>query len=534
MYRTRGKKCLEQQCEMIKDDNDSILINLDRVQKRWAEYITSLYSEVNTNKRSIWNRKMIAGPITSKEIKHAIKILQMENEIEYNNIPFEFKTLPDCELVEIVNHVYDSKITFEKLLESIFMVLPKRSETVYEKVIILMIYVSKIVLKVMLIRNRTTIRKRKTVEQFGYRFEKETTNAIFCMRMLMEKCIEKQKDMYICCINYVKPFTCVKYDKLRELQEKLKIDRNDLRLINNLYDDEKKAINFHRKINDWIDMKKECVLSPDLFNLYSEEALGKIKACEGVDLEGTNYNNFRYADNIVLIADSEEKLQSILDIITRESERVGSEIKSQKSCVMVTSKKALIPECCVMVNGIQIEQVNSFKYLGSWITSDGRSDTDIKYRIDLAKKAFMDMKNILCAHNIKIENRKYLFNYYIRPILLYGCESWTITKNMEKRLEAVEVWFWRNMINITRISDEYTLDSTEIKKELLHTIKLRQLNFIGRELRKEGGIEKNIMKAEMAGKRARGRQRSKMLDWMTKEFNIKDGEQLGVIIENWK
>ena len=87
--------------------------------------------------------------------------------------------------------------------------------------------------------------------------------------------------------------------------------------------------------------------------------------CDGVDLEGMNYNNFRYADDTALIADSEEKLQRLLNVITKESERLGLKLNCDKTYVMVASKKAQALVCSVTVNSMQIEQVNHFKYLGS-------------------------------------------------------------------------------------------------------------------------------------------------------------------------
>ena len=74
---------------------------------------------------------------------------------------------------------------------------------------------------------------------------------------------------------------------------------------------------------------------------------------------------------------------------------------------------------------------------------------DIKYRIGLAKKVFMDMKNVFCARKIGIGLRKRLLKCYIWSVLTYGSETWTISKIMEKKLEAVEMWFWRRMLRIS-------------------------------------------------------------------------------------
>ena len=112
--------------------------------------------------------------------------------------------------------------------------------------------------------------------------------------MIIEKSIEKQKDLYICYIDYVKAFDCVKHDKLMELLQNVEIGGKDLRLIRNLYYDQKAAIRIQGELGGWVDIQKGvrqgCILSPDIFNLYSEEALGKIRTCDGVDVEGKNYN----------------------------------------------------------------------------------------------------------------------------------------------------------------------------------------------------------------------------------------------------
>ena len=95
--------------------------------------------------------------------------------------------------------------------------------------------------------------------------------------------------------------------------------------------------------------------------------------------------------------------------------------------VMVASRKVQARVCSVTVSSVQIEKVNCFKYLGSSITSDGRSDRDTRCRIGQAKQAFMDMSNLLCARNIGLRARKRLLKCYIWSVLLYGCESWTIS-----------------------------------------------------------------------------------------------------------
>ena len=183
--------------------------------------------------------------------------------------------------------------------------------------------------------------------------------------------------------------------------------------------------------------------------------------------------------------------------------------------VLVASKKAQAPVCSVALNSVQLEQIDHFKYLGSWIPSDGRSDMDIRCRIGQAKQAFIDMKNVLCARSLGLGVRKRLLKCYIWSVLLYGCESWTINKNMEQKLKATEMWFWRKMMRISwteKLTNEVVLKKVGSERQLLATIRRRKWRFFGHELIREGGIERNILEAVMTGKRARGKQGLKMLD----------------------
>ena len=343
-------------------------------------------------------------------------------------------------ITDIANYVYDSENIPDEMIESIFIALPKKPGTIDcigHRTISLMSHESKIILRVMLNRNKSAIREKLSDEQYGYKPGKGTRNVIFRLRATIDKCIEKQKELYICFIDYVKAFDCVKHDKLLDFIESLDIDGKDLTLIRSLYYDQKAAIRIMGDLGEWVDIQKGvrqgCILSPDFFDLYSEGALRKKRMCDGVDLEGMNCNNFRYTDDTVLIADSEKKLLRLLNVVTKESERRGLKLNCEKTYVMVASKKAQAPVRSVTVNTVQIEQGNNFKYLGSWITSDERSDMNIRCRIGQAKQTFMDMKNVLCARNLGLRVRTRLWNSYIWSVLLYGCESWILSKNMQKK-----------------------------------------------------------------------------------------------------
>src|SRR5215469_7435470 len=151
-----------------------------------------------------------------------------------------------------------------------------------------------------------------------------------------------------------------------KMLERLEIDGKDLRIIKNLYWNHKVAV----KIDDEESkcqciekgVRQGCVMSPDLFNLYNEMIRREIKELEGIRLNGYNINNIRYADDTVLVGDSEEKLQGLLNVLNEVSERKGLEINKSKTEIMVISRAVRNPRVC---------HVGRFNYLRSLINEDG-------------------------------------------------------------------------------------------------------------------------------------------------------------------
>ena len=126
----------------------------------------------------------------------------------------------------------------------------------------------------------------------------------------------------------------------------------------------------------------------------------KINNMDEVKLGGLNVNNIRYADDTAIVADSEEQLHNLIDVITEESRKFGLEISKRKTFSITISKKNVSPKCKIEIDGIEIKQVGKFEYLGSLITPDAKSDQEIKRRIGIAK-----MSNELTSRNINNQTK---------------------------------------------------------------------------------------------------------------------------------
>ena len=136
----------------------------------------------------------------------------------------------------------------------------------------------------------------------------------------------------------------------------------------------------------------------------------------------------------------------------------------------------------------RLEQVERFKYLGSCITRDGRCEEEIRARINMAKNAFQKIKSLVTNRAISMGLRKRFLKTYVWSTLLYGCEAWTISKKLEEKLEAVEMWLLRRMMRISwveRVTNEQVLQRAGTKRELKKTIRQRQMKFLGHVMRQE-------------------------------------------------
>ena len=198
-----------------------------------------------------------------------------------------------------------------------------------------------------------------------------------------------------------------------------------------------------KDLSEWTSIKQGvrqvCVASPHLFALYTEMIMREIEDMEGFRIGGKVVNNLRYADDTAILAESEQQLQQLINTVVTESELKRLYLNSTKSFTMVFSKAKVNPACSVSVHGNVLGQVQLFVYLGSLFTSDARSDKEIRRRIGIEKSTFTSMMNIiLTARNIGIAVRLRVLKCYIWSTLLYGCETWTISGDIIKMLEALE------------------------------------------------------------------------------------------------
>ena len=190
----------------------------------------------------------------------------------------------------------------------------------------------------------------------------------------------------------------------------------------------------------------------------------------GIKIARRNINNLRYADDTTLMAESEDKLKGLLMKVKEESEKAGLKLNIQK--MKITASGHITPW---QIDGETMETVRDFIFLGSKITADGDCSHKIKRRLLLGRKVMTNLDSILKNRDITLPTKVHLVKAMIFPVVMYGCESWTIKKAEHQRIDAFELCCWRRLLRVLwtarrsnqsilkEISPEYSLEGLMLK-----------------------------------------------------------------------
>lgn len=506
-------------------------------RQTWKEYIEHLFAARRDDVRDESNQAEQLC-ILKSEVEYAIKTSKSRKATGPDNIPIEFlKALDDRNLTQLtimLNKIYETGEIPKDWLKSVFIPLPKKNNPKScdeYRLISLMSHTLKVLLRIIQQRIYRKCEEQLDETQFGFREGLGTREALFAITVMLQKCREYNKDVYVCFIDFQKAFDKVQHDKLIENLKSIKLDPSDIQLIKNIYYNQTAVVRVGDIETDEVEIQKGvrqgCVLSPQLFNLYSQFVFQKAlyERPEGVNIGGTLINNLRFADDTAIMAESAEDLQTLLEGVSRECEEVGLAINTQKTKMMVISKNPNINPI-LTVNGNRIEQVQKYKYLGSTINSEMDPDQEIKIRIEMARNAFMKYSTLLTNRNLNLVIRLRFVECYVWSVLMYGVETWTLKTQMIKKLEAFEMWLYRRILKIPwtdRISNDEVLRRIGRKRKLLTIIKIRKTSYVGHILRSDKYLLlQNIMQGRIEGRKGIGRKKK---SWLR---NIREWTNLGV------
>ena len=304
--------------------------------------------------------------------------------------------------------------------------------------------------------NKTLGQAEKIIaeEHAGFRPGRSTTEQIFNFRILCEKNLQHQQDLYHVFVDFKKAFDRVWHAALWATMKHFNINANLIRMIQNLYDKATSAVYLNNSIGDWfrttVGVREGCVLSPTLF-------LERILTDALNDHEGTVSISGRNITNVLRNfykafcrrhrrAGREDELADLVERIDKTSTAFGMQINAERTKLMTNNTNGFITD--IRVNGEKLDCVNQFKYLGAIIADEG-SKPEILARIAQPTAALAKRKTIWNDRNIALNSKIRQMRSLVMSIFLYACESWTLTAETEKRIQAMEMRCLRKHLGIT-------------------------------------------------------------------------------------
>lgn len=528
---------------VIEDHDGKLLTDGEDVLKRWTDYCKDLYNYKLQPDTSILNTQRSpeeepSPPILREEVIAAMSSLKAGKSPGVDNIPAELVRVGGRETIDVLTalcqKIWEQKKWPTEWTQSLIIPLPKKGnlrQCQNYRTISLISHPSKIMLRILLNRLKTKAEEILAEEQAGFRAGRSTVEQIFNSRVLIEKHLQHQRDLFHNFIDFKKAFDRVWHDGLWHVLRGFNIEEGLVQTMQALYAHSSSAVLLNNKIGDFfqttVGVRQGCLLSPILFNLYLERIMIDTLHDHhtSISIGGRPICNLRFADDIDLMGGSNQELQDLTNSLANSASAYGMEISSEKSKIMVNSTSSTPAN--ITMNGKTLEEVASFKYLGATLTKDGTCTAEVRIRLGTATSAMARLSRVWRS-NISFKSKFRLYKSLVVSVLLYGCETWTLLADMERRLQAFETKCLRRLLGISYL-DRKTNDfvRSEVQKRvghqepLLATIKRRKLAWFG-HITRHTTLSKTILQGTVEGGRRRGRQKKSWQD------NIKEWTDLSV------
>ena len=510
----------------LKSKSGNDLSEEGTVKEGWRYYTENLYKR-DDNMTTIYDETKECeeeATILEEEVRKALKALSNGKSPGSDGIPIELLKEVDEEAIKVLTaicqQIWIKRIWPKQWKESIYVPIPKKGDPRIcsnNRTIALISHASKVMLKVIQPRLDIYMKQEMGIEQAGFTKGRGTRDQISNIRWIMERSTEYQRPIYMCFIDYSKAFDCVDHPTLWNMMEEMGVPEHMVQVIRSLYANQEAKVRTEYGDTESFSIGKGvrqgCVLSPYLFNLYSEYIMRQANLEEldiGVKMGGRKINNLRYADDTTLLAESKEELLQLVTNVKEKSAQAGLYLNLKKTKVMSTEE---IEE--FELDGENIEIVRDFVFLGAKIEDSGSCKGEILRRLALGRAAMTGLNKIWKDKDITITTKCRIVNALVFPVVLYGCESWTIRKAERRRIDSFELWCWRRLLRIpwtARRTNQSVIEEIKPTNPLEALIKKQQLSYFGHIMRSENSLEKSMMLGMGGGARKRGRPRARWLD----------------------
>lgn len=396
--------------------------------------------------------------------------------------------------------------------ESIIIKLPKkgdRKKCENWRGISILPAITKIFTQIILERISAPLDKLIRPNQAGFRPGRSCIDNIHTLRILIEQSAEYNSPLYLAFIDFAKAFDSLKRDIIWSALSARGVPDKIINIIKCMYDGSCCRVLHEKQLSESFPtvsgVKQGCALSPLLFITALDIAFETYNRC-GINWKMTQkLGDLSYADDVVLISNSYNELQTRLSNTTNDCLKLGLQVNIKKTKSMRIN---VINNTEFKIDGGQVDDVNKFEYLGSILTPDGGTTADIQRRISIATNTFAGMSRVWSNKALKRDTKIGIFNACVKSVLLYGSETWHMKQDSTRKLQAfvnrclrriIGTW-WPRTISNPRLWQ--LTNQKPIEKEIMH----RKYKWIGHTLRKQPEeIVYSALQWNPQGTRNRGR-----------------------------
>ena len=530
--------------ELIRNKEGKVLTNSEAIKSRWMEYFSELLNRpepeilANIEMQDIGLEEAVELP-TRDEILREIEDLKNNKAAGNDGVNAELikyggQRMQD-EIVRIVHCIWNNEIMPGGWGEGVIIPFHKKNDRAicsnYRGICLLSVGY-KILAKLLYKRLNIYCERELGDYQAGFRRGRSTIDQIFTIRQALEKNWEYDRDSWHIFVDFKQAYDSIHRESLWKILKYFRIPNKLVRLTEMCYENMQCRVRVGGELTDAFHvadgLKQGCPLSTLLFNLVLEWVMRQTPLRTAINIGEARYDRLAYADDVDLCGEDPQELENTLEIFREISSGVGLKINEEKTKILKVSRQGseIGNMACA---GMILEGVEEFRYLGTIITSENRVEDEVKNRIAAGARCLWALNDIFKSRNLSRTTKLTTYITIIRPILLYGCETWRLTKELERKLLVFEngvmrrIWgpIFDETENTWRRRHNIELREASKLPPITNIIRSCRLRWAGHVARMEDDrTVKCVMTEKPNGRRPLGRPRMRWEDNIKKDLEL--------------
>ena len=550
----RTRKGVEVREESVKDGDGKVLTDGDEVCERWREYFDRLLNVSESGRAEITARtgmnvrvfEKADTEISLNEVERAVNKLGCGKASGVDEVKAEYLKSGGymCAewMVRLMNVCMRSgKVPKEWMIGCIVPLYKGKGDPLEcknNRGISLLSVPGKVYGRILIERVIESSERQIGEEQSGFRKGRSCADQIYVLRQVCEKMREKKRSLYVAFMDLEKAYDRVDREAMWQVLRIYGIGGRVLSGIMSFYDEGRACVRVGNKVSESFEVKmglrQGCVMSPWLFNIFMDGVVREVytrvnQAGVKMSVRGERewvLSQLLFADDTALVAESSEQLQCLVREFGGVCKRRKLRVNVDKSKVMKIGESDDPEMLNIRLNGDRMELVDSFKYLGSCFSSDGRVKGDVSMRVHEGVKAFGAMARVWNERSVSIGVKRDLYERIVVPTVMYGSESWGMRVEERNKLDVAEMNCLRSICGVTRrdrVRNEVVRQRVGVHEKLSKRIDRKVLKWFGHvERMGSERLTKRVYMSEVGGRRGRGRPPTRWIDGVKKACEDRD------------